>query len=181
MSFPFDIPTFTPNGSPTITTTYPNHVDEIDLTGNATATMSFGGVPRSLENKRRYEQAHNLTEASSEADASDAGSAARKRRRLGNTHEGTAPSISQSSGAESRKTQSQVIEIEDIIEVDDGDALGQTLQKQRQEQVAAQDDRGDKPAKLSTLSCVICMESPTDLTATSCGMLHLELNSQTVF
>jgi len=70
------------------------------------------------------------------------------------------------------------IEIEDIDAVDDDDeendegkALRDTLQKQREEQIRAQKAESDKPVMLNTLTCNICLDTPTDLTATSCGHL----------
>lgn len=61
------------------------------------------------------------------------------------------------------------IDIEEIDLATEGNVLQETLQKQRAEQVKAQAPQSDKPATLGTLTCVICMDSPTDLTATSCG------------
>ena len=51
--------------------------------------------------------------------------------------------------------------------------LKEALQKQREEQVRSQQAAADTP-KLSKLQCVICMDSFTDMTATSCGrFLHI--------
>ena len=58
------------------------------------------------------------------------------------------------------------IEIDDI---DEDNVLNTTLQRQRAEQVASQQQHTEKPLRLSNLTCVICMDTPTDLTATSCG------------
>ncbi|KAL9075040.1 MAG: hypothetical protein Q9157_004155 [Trypethelium eluteriae] len=60
--------------------------------------------------------------------------------------------------------------IEELDLVEEDTALADTLKKQRQQQVALQED-SRKPTKLSKISCIICMETPTNLTATSCGHL----------
>lgn len=61
--------------------------------------------------------------------------------------------------------------VEEVDLVGDTNQLQSALQKQRVEQVKAQEGPSDKPLRLSTLTCVICMDTPTDITATSCGHL----------
>ena len=63
--------------------------------------------------------------------------------------------------------------VEEVNLVDDTNQLQSALQKQRVEQVKAQEGPSDKPLRLSTLTCVICMDTPTDITATSCGKFSL--------
>ena len=60
--------------------------------------------------------------------------------------------------------------IEELDLAEESTALVDTLKKQRQQQVASQDDL-QKPTKLSKITCIICMDAPTDLTATLCGGL----------
>lgn len=64
-------------------------------------------------------------------------------------------------------------EIDLVDEEDDKAPLQSALQKQRLEQVKAQEKPSEKPVKLSNLTCVICMDSPTNITATSCGKLRI--------
>lgn len=61
--------------------------------------------------------------------------------------------------------------VEEVDLVNNTNQLQSALQKQRVEQVKAQEGPSDKPLRLSTLTCVICMDTPTDITATSCGHL----------
>ncbi|KAF2817676.1 uncharacterized protein BDZ99DRAFT_513904 [Mytilinidion resinicola] len=69
-------------------------------------------------------------------------------------------------------TRDSPIEEVDLIDDDnDKTVLQNALQKQRLEQVKAQERPAEKPLKMSTLTCVICMDTPTDITATSCGHL----------
>jgi len=63
--------------------------------------------------------------------------------------------------------------VEEVDLVDNTNQLQSALQKQRVEQVKAQEGPSDKPLRLSTLTCVICMDTPTDITATSCGKFSL--------
>lgn len=63
--------------------------------------------------------------------------------------------------------------VEEVDLMDDTNQLQSALQKQRVEQMKAQERPSDKPLRLSTLTCVICMDTPTDITATSCGKFPL--------
>ncbi|KAL8648948.1 MAG: hypothetical protein Q9210_004694 [Variospora velana] len=58
----------------------------------------------------------------------------------------------------------------DLVDVDDDSRLSQVLDQQ---QAAAIDEQkgpqGDRPLKLSSLECRICLEPMTDITATHCG------------
>ena len=57
----------------------------------------------------------------------------------------------------------------DLKDVDDDNGLSKALQKQQEMAIKAQrKEESDKP-KLSKLQCIICLESMTDITATSCG------------
>lgn len=77
----------------------------------------------------------------------------------------------------SRKSSGVDIDTMLIDEVDlvheQQNAQDRLRQEQLAEQVKAQQGEAerDKPLKLSNLQCVICLEAPTDLTATTCGHL----------
>ncbi|KAF2140566.1 uncharacterized protein K452DRAFT_230424 [Aplosporella prunicola CBS 121167] len=76
-----------------------------------------------------------------------------------------------SDGTASRRGSKQQ-NVESIDLVDEDNPLADTLQKQRAEQVQAQGaPPTDAPVRLSNLTCVICMDTPKDLTATACGHL----------
>ncbi len=57
----------------------------------------------------------------------------------------------------------------DLRDVDDDKGLSKVLEQQRLATIKAQQEQADRPNKLSTLQCVICMDSMTDVTATICG------------
>lgn len=69
------------------------------------------------------------------------------------------------------------IEQIDLSQDSDTEALASTLAKQRADAVSAQSHNGPNTtsatslgkSKLNTLQCTICLDVPTDLTATSCG------------
>lgn len=84
-----------------------------------------------------------------------------KRRRLSST--------SAAKGCQ-RSSQKESKPIEEIDLAGDDNTIAVTLQKQRAEQVASQQSQGMKGTKLSGSTCTICLDSPTDLTATACGM-----------
>jgi hypothetical protein len=46
----------------------------------------------------------------------------------------------------------------------------EVLQKQRLDAIKAQARPEEKATTFNTINCVICMDVPTDLTATACGM-----------
>lgn len=63
----------------------------------------------------------------------------------------------------------RTIEEVDLVN-DDNDSLSKTLQNQRAEQVQAQQGQeGQKATRLGNLTCTVCLDTPKDLTVTSCG------------
>ena len=53
---------------------------------------------------------------------------------------------------------------------DDGDnSLAKVLEQQRLASIKAQQEQADKPVTFSTIQCIICMESMTNVTVTHCG------------
>lgn len=83
-------------------------------------------------------------------------------------HDGTAANVEDSKGGSS------------IDEVDlsaDAAGLEQVLQKQREEAVKAQQVPEKQATTFRTINCCVCMDTPTDLTATSCGMLFKRSNA----
>lgn len=61
-------------------------------------------------------------------------------------------------------------DVDEIDLLDEKIPLKDVLRKQHLEAVKAQQEPSEKPLRLSTLTCVICMDTPTNITATSCGM-----------
>ena len=59
---------------------------------------------------------------------------------------------------------------EDDLPSESDRALSRTLQKQLEEQVRGQEKKKEELPTLSALQCIICLEVPTDLTVTACGM-----------
>lgn len=93
-----------------------------------------------------------------------------KRRRVGSNASASSPR-----GNQRRKTQSQnavppAVEEVDLRDVDDDKGLSKVLEDQRMATIKAQQEQASRPVKLATLSCVICMDQMTDVTATYCGM-----------
>jgi hypothetical protein len=176
-----------PSETPTPTSSNFSDLYAIDLTRNSSPPhsppLSPSMAPR-RSRKRRADQLSGSNEASSaQAPATNAtpGPSTRStKRRRTRSIENSRPSTSHSTTSKSGRPRRQAIEIEDVINVDEDNVLNDTLQKQRQEQIASQKAvEGDKPQKLSTLSCTICLENPTDLTATACGKCSSVLRSPT--
>ncbi|CAD6576470.1 MAG: SUMO-targeted ubiquitin ligase complex subunit slx8 [Alectoria sarmentosa] len=83
-----------------------------------------------------------------------------------------------SNSAKRRKTEvsqssnrAHKIEEVDLRDVDDEAGLSKVLEQQRMATIKAQQEQANKPVKLSTLQCIICMDNMKDLTATHCGHL----------
>lgn len=59
----------------------------------------------------------------------------------------------------------------DLVDIDDDDKYEDFKAKQQTELIKQQQlDEATKPAKLAEFQCIICMDDPTDLTVTHCGM-----------
>ena len=71
--------------------------------------------------------------------------------------------------ASQSSSRSQKIEEIDLRDIDDDQGLSRGLEQQRMATIKAQQEQANKPVKLSTLQCIICMEPMKDLTATHCG------------
>lgn len=72
-------------------------------------------------------------------------------------------------GEHSTNNEQREIDEVDLRDMDDDDGLTNILEKQRIATVKAQQEQADKPVTFSTLQCIICMESMTNVTATHCG------------
>lgn len=59
--------------------------------------------------------------------------------------------------------------LNNLQDVEDETGLSKVLEQQRMATIDAQKEQANKPVKLSTLQCIICMETMKDLTATHCG------------
>ncbi|KAK0647470.1 E3 ubiquitin-protein ligase complex slx8-rfp subunit slx8 [Lasiodiplodia hormozganensis] len=110
-----------------------------------------------------------LSSSPKRAKRNDGSSTAAGRR---GSRQGGGASGSNSGGPSNAPPRNEVEEIERIDLIDDDTPLAEALQKQRAEQVKAQQESqngADAPPRLTNLTCVICMDTPKDLTATSCG------------
>jgi hypothetical protein len=141
---------------------------------SASTTAVNGATATSSRSSRRRTAAQAFGDEGSEADHEEninpiAGP--RRRRRNDSNTNGQASSL---------HTNEPIVidDLDDEAGADGEDTTAQrlqeTLQKQREEAVKSQQAASEMP-KLSKLQCVICMDSFTDMTATSCGMLHFPL------
>lgn len=79
------------------------------------------------------------------------------------------------STSQAKSEQETSEKIEEIDLSDEKIGLQDILQKQRADAVKAQQKPEEKATTFNTFTCVICMDTPTDITATSCGMFYLRL------
>jgi hypothetical protein len=73
-----------------------------------------------------------------------------------------------------REGQTSTADIQEIDLSEDKADIREILEKQRVETIKAQEKPEEKAITFNTFTCVICMDAPTDLTATSCGQYSQE-------
>ena len=133
--------------------------DYIDLTEEASPpdmpmpVSARATSARSTESDRTHSTARATGGYGSDEGASSASQARPSKRRK--VLRGPSPEL---------KTEIEEI---DLIDVDDDTKLSNALQE---EAIRSQQAAAEKPAKLSDLQCVICLEKLTDMTITKCGM-----------
>ena len=62
------------------------------------------------------------------------------------------------------------IEEVDLRDVDSESDLARVLERQRAATVRQQQENAEKPTKLAKITCVVCMDEMTNMTATHCGV-----------
>lgn len=142
-------------------------VSRLSWASAASSTFEFPSWPLS----QSHEGFIDLT-----ADPSPPGVSASSRKRPASTlHASTRDSVTPSASIK-RKKREEVVKMErggveevDLREVDDDDGLSKVLEQQRIVSIKAQQELADKPVNFSSLQCIICMESITDITVTHCG------------
>jgi hypothetical protein len=68
------------------------------------------------------------------------------------------------------------VKVEELDLTSDKNPVQEILQKQRSDAVKAQARPEETHTTFNTINCVICMDNPTDLTATACGTLTPQLS-----
>ena len=169
--------------------------------GNAGDGAGRADPPR-RGTRRTHDQAFD--DAGSEADSEAVSSPAfrapgssRRRTRVrattatNNANAASTPAEPRAESSRTARPQNEPIVIDDLDSDSDENLatfrMRETLQRQREEQVRAQQQPpssnangeagAEEQPKLSKLQCVICMDSFTDMTATSCGRSHSLLNT----
>lgn len=79
------------------------------------------------------------------------------------------PRVSKESPSVQQKVESP--EMVDLVDIDDDEKYEDFKSKQQAELIRQQQlAEATKPSKLAEFQCIICMDNPTDLTVTHCGM-----------
>ncbi|KIW03450.1 uncharacterized protein PV09_05220 [Verruconis gallopava] len=162
------------NTSPSSTSAAPveSHPSSQSLVSNMPPRNSSRLSENKRPHKRSASQAVDLDdeEADAEAPSTSAAGTSRKRRNIDTAQR------RRGSGQGGPRSQGEPIVIEDLDDVDEdsekdeeAEKMKETLQRQREEQVKAAQESDKEPPRLNKLQCVICMDSFTDMTATSCG------------
>jgi hypothetical protein len=71
--------------------------------------------------------------------------------------------------AAARQHSAEPAKVEEVDLTDDKNPVQEVLQKQREDAVKAQAKPEETVTTFNSFNCVICMDNPTDLTATTCG------------
>lgn len=88
------------------------------------------------------------------------------KRRRGATPTG----VNEGSNSQSMAPGDAEVEELDMVEIDNDRKLEDFRKKQQAELISQQNrEKADKPVKLTDFQCIICLDSPTDLTVTHCG------------
>jgi hypothetical protein len=78
--------------------------------------------------------------------------------------------VNEGSNSQSMGSGGAEVEELDMIEIDNDRKLEEFRKKQQAELISQQNrEKADKPVKLTDFQCIICLDSPTDLTVTHCG------------
>jgi hypothetical protein len=148
------------------------HTTTTTATTTATATPtpspSLSTTPPSMPSQSRSSRLPN-----GYVDLTAPDSPPRRRRR---STPGPGPSAKRQKrddGSANDASQSPVAPDEVDLTGEGDSSVDAVLQKQREDAVKAQTQaqHDEKPTTFNTLTCVICMDTPTDLTATACGKM----------
>lgn len=137
---------------------------------------SFGGdsMPSSRAQEGPSRPSNGLVDLTDDSPEVTGTTAPRKTKR-GSPTPGPSNKRAKRSDGSATKTEGNSIQatVEEIDLSDDRQTVQDVLQKQREEAVKAQTppEEGEKPITFNNFNCVICMDTPTDLTATACGHL----------
>jgi hypothetical protein len=72
-------------------------------------------------------------------------------------------------GTPATREGSAAAKTDEVDLIDEKQSVNEVLQKQREDAVKSQTKPEEKPTTFNNFNCVICMDMPTDLTATACG------------
>ena len=82
--------------------------------------------------------------------------------------------VKSSQSTPSRKQKIEQADVVDLVGIEDEEQYADFKAKQQAEAIKQQQqDEAKKPVKLAEFQCIICMDNPTDLTVTHCGMFIL--------
>ena len=82
--------------------------------------------------------------------------------------------VKSSQSTPSRKQKIEQADVVDLVGIEDEEQYADFKAKQQAEAIKQQQqDEANKPVKLAEFQCIICMDNPTDLTVTHCGMFIL--------
>jgi L-lactate dehydrogenase len=92
-----------------------------------------------------------------------------RRRKESTTPGPSAKRQKRADGTAAKRDSTEPTKMEEVDLTDDRQSVQEILQKQREDAVKAQTTVEEQPTTFNTFTCVICMDTPTDLTATACG------------
>lgn len=94
-----------------------------------------------------------------------------RRKRESSSPGPSAKRAKRSDGRAGEAASADTTKVEEVDLTDDTKPVPQVLQKQRLDAVKAQARPEESTTTFNTFTCVICMDNPTDLSATACGHL----------
>lgn len=92
------------------------------------------------------------------------------RRKRDSSSPGPSKRARRNDGSAAQPARAEAPRLEDVDLTDDRPTVHEVLQKQREDAVKAQAKPEETATTFNSFTCVICMDTPTDLSATACGM-----------
>lgn len=142
--------------------------------------VDYTSEPEAQSPSQMPSRSHNTTRSSSVVDLTESSPMAPNRKRKAEDQgEGRATKVSRASGSASRSSRStptsqlkyENADIVDLVNVEDEAQYADFRAKQQAEAIKQQaQEEANRPIKLAEFQCIICMDNPTDLTVTHCGM-----------
>lgn len=149
---------------------FPNPNTRAASTSPRSSPLSAGGSTTSWSTLEKRSSNHSISSfVDLTSDSSIMASSKRSKRRSDKTAEQGTENRGQPAKRRKVYPETKSIEEVDLRDVDSDSDLTKVLERQRAATIKDQQRGADQPSKLGKVTCVVCMEELTNMTATHCG------------